>query len=261
MRSKRTFLRRVLSAAALLLPLVARAYGPEGHLIAGIAAERSLCAAAREEVAVLGDGDRLGELGLWADRIRSDETYAVSSPWHYLNIRDGGPLRSFRHPPEGDVLEAIERFKRVLDDRSRPFDERAEALKFLVHFIVDIHQPLHVGRAADRGGNTIEIETVNGMTNLHRFWDSGAVTLARVSVGRYARGLRAAMDEAKVAGAKLDPVVWAEESLALRAAVYDFDVRAGLDAAYIERSVAITRERLALAALRLAGTLNEMFCV
>jgi hypothetical protein len=260
MRSKRTFWRRVSSATALLVPLVARAYGPDGHLIAGIAAEQSLCAAAREEVAVLGDGDRLGELGLWADRIRSNEAYAASLPWHYLNIRDRGSLRSFRHPPEGDVLEAIERFKRVLGDRSRTFDERAEALKFLVHFIVDIHQPLHIGRAADRGGNTIEIEAVDRMTNLHRFWDSGAVTLAGLSIGRYARSLRAAMQEAETAGAKLDPIVWAEESLALRAAVYDFDVRAGLDAAYIERSVAITRERLALAALRLGGTLNEMFC-
>jgi S1/P1 Nuclease len=258
MRPKRMSL-RVAGAAALLVPLLARAYGPEGHLIAGIAAERSLCAAAREQVAVLGGGDRLGELGLWADRIRSDEEYAASLPWHYLNIRDGGSLRTFRHPPEGDVLEAIGRFKRVLADRSRPPDERAEALRFLVHVVVDIHQPLHIGRAADRGGNTIELKSAGEMTNLHRFWDSGAVTLAGLSIGRYARSLRTAMQDMQT-GAKLDPVVWAEESLALRATVYDFDVRAGLDAAYIERSITITRERLALAALRLAGTLNEMFC-
>jgi len=256
-----TTVARRLALAAGLVPVLACAYGPEGHLIAGSAAERRLCAAASAEVARLGGGEGLGELGLWADRIRGDEARRDTAPWHYMNIRDGGSLRAFRHPPEGDVLEAIERFTRALGDRSRSSSERADALKFLVHFVVDIHQPLHVGRASDRGGNTLDVSYAGRTTNLHRFWDSDAVELANLSVARYARGLRADMERAGAAGAELDPAVWAEESLGLRGEVYGFDRRTGeLDAAYLEKAERVTRRRLAEAALRLAGTLNRLFC-
>jgi hypothetical protein len=252
----------VVSVVCLVIaasPLLARAYGPEGHLIASAVAEPRLCAAARSELAALGDGQSLADLGLWADRVRRE--YPESAPWHYMNIPDGADVRAFRHPPEGDVLEAIARFRQVLGDRSRPKAERAAALKYLAHFIVDIHQPLHVGRESDRGGNTIEFPLGRATTNLHRFWDSDVIELTNLSVSRYARSLRARLEAAVEAGAELDPAVWAEESLALRGVVYAFERGAGaLDAAYIERAQSITRDRLALAGLRLAASLNDVLC-
>jgi len=252
-----------LTAVAVLcvLPQLAPAYGPEGHLIAGIAAQPALCPAAREQVAGLGGGEDLARLGLWADRVRSEPRYRETAAWHYLNVADGAVMREFRHPPEGDVIAAIERSRAALRDESRADGERAEALKFLVHFVVDIHQPLHVGRESDRGGNDIELRFRGDTTNLHRFWDTGAIAEAGLSVGRYARDLRAQMRNAAASGASLDPVVWAEESLALRAEVYAFDAERGtIDAAYAQRAASITRRRLAEAALRLAGTLNAVFC-
>jgi hypothetical protein len=262
MRSARSHrLRKALAAAVFALPPLAHAYGPEGHLIAGIAAEQRLCTAARAEIVRLGAGDSLAALGLWADRIRADPTRRETAPWHYINIDDGASLRGFRHAPEGDVLEAIVRFERVLADRTRPDRVRAEALKFLAHFIVDIHQPLHVGRAADRGGNTIEFRLRGRATNLHQVWDSAAIEAANLSVSRYARALRPEMATLAAAGSALDPLTWAEESFALRGAVYAFEARDGeLDAAYVQRAATITRRRLAQAALRLAGTLNALFC-
>lgn len=238
----------------------AHGYGVDGHLIAGTIAETYLCPAARSEVATLGGGERLGELGLWADRVRSVPEYEQSAPWHYMNVEDGGSIARFRHPPEGDVLWAVEHFHDVLGDRSRTPEERGEALKFLVHFVVDLHQPLHVGRASDRGGNAIELRVGGAPTNLHRFWDTDAIELAGMPSERYLELVASRVDLGAVEAA-FDPRAWAEESLALRAEVYDFDRRGRtLTGPYIDFAIRTTEERLALAAARLAATLNGLFC-
>jgi hypothetical protein len=245
---------------ALTAGRLALAYGPEGHLIAGRLAEELLCERARREIAVLGERQDLGELGLWADRIRSDPAYADSAPWHFMNIADGTPLSAFEHPPEGDVLSAIDRFAGRLRDESLGQSERAEALKFLVHFIVDLHQPLHVGLADDRGGNAVQLRFRGESTNLHRLWDTHAIEWTDLTIRSYRRRLR--RDVLAAAGPdSLDPLVWAEESLALRPAVYDFGARnREPNAAYMAFAASTTHDRLAAAARRLAASLNATFC-
>src|SRR5262249_27997043 len=150
----------------------AGAFGPDGHRIAGLLAEPRLCPAARAEVAALTGGEPLAELGLWADMIREERP--ESAPWHYMNIADlrpGGESRAavaaYRSPPEGDVLSAIDRFFTALSNRSLPETQRLDALRFLVHFVVDVHQPLHVGRVEDRGGNQIDVRYGDKVVNLH----------------------------------------------------------------------------------------------
>jgi len=251
--------RRVVALLFVLAPLAAQAYGPVGHLIAGRAAEPMLCQRAAGEIARLTGGEDLGEIGLWADRIRSDEAYADSAPWHYMNIADGEPLAAYEHPPEGDVLFAIERFSARLGDGRLGDAERAEALRFLVHFVVDLHQPLHVGLAEDRGGNTIELRFRGEPTNLHRFWDTDAIAWADLSLDAYVAALSTAARPAP--SPELDPLVWAGESLELRARVYDFGPeRREPPRAYLDFAAETTRERLRLASLRLAATLNAILC-
>lgn len=234
------------------------AYGPQGHLIAGRAAQDLLCERAADTIADLRDGDSLGEIGLWADQIRSNDAYDYAAPWHYMNIADGERLADFTHPAEGDVLWAIGHFSAQLGDTMRSRTERSEALGFLVHFIVDIHQPLHVGLAEDRGGNAIELRYQGETTNLHRLWDTDVIDWTGLSVSDYARSIAA---EPPVRNVSLDPLVWAAESLALRPRVYGYG-RDGREPsrAYLDAAADITRERLALAALRLAGTLNAILC-
>jgi len=229
-------------------------------LIAGRTAEALLCERAQTQISDLADGEDLAEIGLWADRIRSSQKYADTGPWHYLNIATGDQLIDFEHPPEGDVLWAVEVFTERLGDKALSRNERVEALKFLVHFVVDLHQPLHVGLAEDRGGNSIELEFGGEDTNLHRFWDTHAVESSGLSVGAYARLLRRETADAGETQS-LDPLVWAAESLALRARVYDFG-QAGRapPQRYLDFAAQTTRERLRVAAQRLAGTLNGLFC-
>ncbi len=260
------FLAALACAAA---PGAAGAFGPEGHRIAGLLAEPRLGAAARAEVAALGGGQSLAELGVWADVVRKERP--ESAPWHYVNIPDAPPgadplrataaVAAFRDPTEGDVLEAIARFRTQLADRTRSAAERLDALRFLVHFVVDVHQPLHVGRANDRGGNDVAVRYAGTVVNLHRFWDTDVIELRKLSPRRYARGLAPRVDAAAASGAPRD---WAAESLALRSTVYGFGARGAepieLDADYIARAQRITDERLARAGARLAVTLNGVFC-
>ena len=264
----------VLAVATILLSRQAYAFGPKGHEIAGQLAQTKLCPAAERQVAELGRGQSLAELGLWADRIRSQPKWRHTGPWHYLNIDDpsdgdaAAAIRGFVHPPERDVLWAIDQYAAVLADGSARRSARAEALRFVVHFVVDVHQPLHVGRAEDRGGNAVDVRYHDAVVNLHRFWDTDVIELEGLSVARFVRRLAASAQwrSRAFAGARtdLDPAHWAAESLALRPFVYGFehssDRAARLDEKYVAAAERVVEARLALAAARLAGVVNRAFC-
>ncbi len=255
------YLRSMLAAAAASWPAAVPAYGPAGHAIAGDAAEPLLCDTARERVEALADGASLAEIGRWADTIRSDPRYEESAPWHYMNIADDGEIASYRPPPEGDVLWAIEHFRARLADRDLSSAERLEALRFLVHFVADIHQPLHVGREADRGGNTIDVVLDGERMNLHGFWDTDALGLGRRGVEGYVERLAPLVRRLDAELGPGTPEDWADESLDLRAWIYSFDPDAtALAADYVRRAEVLSRMRLAQAARRLAATLNGIFC-
>ena len=251
-------------ASSLTLAAFGQAYGfgADGHRIAGLIAQDRLCTEAEHAVRTLGQGQGLDHLGLWADWIRGDPEWAHSAPWHYMNIPDGELLEDYRHPPEGDILWAISHFAGVLRATDRPPDERRDALRFLAHFVVDLHQPLHVGRESDRGGNRIEVVPGTGEpVNLHRFWDTEAVALAGLDVEGFARSL-AGVIEANAEEWEQDTLLdWALESQALRPDVYDFGGRDNrLSPEYVENTERITRSRLAQAGVRLAVEINRALC-
>ena len=246
----------------LMAPEGAYGFGADGHRIAGIVAMELLCPTAQSEVLALGEGLGLDELGLWADWIRREPQWRHSAPWHYMNIPDGASLKDYRHPPEGDILWAIDRFAGVLSDSGRSYDERRDALRFLAHFVVDLHQPLHVGRESDRGGNRVEVDPGTGNSvNLHRFWDTEAVELSGLSPAEYARSLSGLIDENAEAWSQDTLMDWARESQALRPDVYDFGDRDNpLSREYLENTERITRLRLAQAGVRLAAEINRALC-
>jgi hypothetical protein len=164
-----------------------------------------------------------------------------------------------------DVLVATERFRAELADPDSSFEQRQIAFRFLVHLVADIHQPLHIGRRDDLGGNKVDVRVRGDKTNLHTYWDSYA--LQQIADDPYVYAARLAnRDFRSVAqwGAA-EPIMWAEESKLFRSDVYSFGVDpvtgdAVLDSVYQARAIEIIDLRLSQAGTRLAAVLNGIYC-
>jgi hypothetical protein len=132
--------------------------------------------AQREVTDLLGPGVTLAEITTWADEVRPSRPY--TAPWHYVNIpRDATEYRAARHGAPGCVVSAIDQFLPLLQDPSTGRALREETLRWVVHFVTDLHQPLRV-IAADRGGNDVLLQFMGRQTNLHRLWDGDPINHA-----------------------------------------------------------------------------------
>ncbi len=248
----------LLPAALLIAPGSASAWGPIGHRVVGRIAERHLSAAAARGVAAILGPESLAQVSTWPDEIRSDPAWDRAKPWHFVDIDDGETYETTAKSPAGDVVEAIGRFTRVLQDPRAAAEPKAQALRFLVHFVGDIHQPLHVGRRADRGGNDIQVTWFNGPTNLHQVWDEKIIAETELSFSELADFIDHPTDSEVRAWQASGAVDWARESQDLRARVYAIgDGKLGY--LYADRNDPLVRRRLLQAGIRLAGILNALF--
>jgi hypothetical protein len=260
---------QIIVAGWFLVTLSASAwgYGPTGHIIVGDIAMSYLCDSARSQVAFLLGEERLGGASRWPDWIGRDPEWVKSRPWHFINVGDQKTVESALGNPEGNVLWAIGHFEDELSDTSLPLQRRSEALKFLTHFIADLHQPLHVGRAEDRGGNEIDVIVRGKRSNLHQLWDAefllgmeGGKLAAKVNrVSRLTRGRELEWWPSS----ELD---WARESKEFRPQVYAFPPSADgqpvtLSLAYLVSARTISQQRLAQAGVRLGQKLNQILCI
>ncbi len=231
----------------------------------GVIAEARLCDGARALIAPLLAGNSLANAGVWADGIRDDPAWAHTRAWHFVNAGDREDLAEVVAGSADNVVAAIGQAERDLAQPDLPRERRAQALRFLVHFVADVHQPLHVGRAGDRGGNDIEVGWGNERISLHELWDARAVLRAE---GLSTRDLAAALgalalgqDTRWQASTPLD---WAEESRSYRPLVYGLPQgrsrRVQLDAGYLALARNVIGLRLAQAGVRVAGRLNHLGC-
>ncbi len=165
----------------LLVPPSLYAWGPEGHEIVAIIAEQRLEGDVREQTAALLEGTAFISAASWADQVRNQQT----APWHYVNIAIVDREYDAAQVCHQDqcVIAQIERFRKTLADHAANFKKRQKALKYLIHFVGGLHQPLHAGDNHDRGGNDVQVEflgqTINPSSrkpwNLHAVWDSALV--------------------------------------------------------------------------------------
>jgi hypothetical protein len=257
-------LRHVLTLIALLfgfyLPETATAWGVDGHRLIGDLAQQQLNPKARAEIErllSLEPGATLGSIANWADEHRT----ATDAPWHYVNLpRHGGcRFEAARDCAQGQcVVAAIDRQTAILSARGTDAD-RLKALKYAVHFVADIHQPLHAGFADDRGGNTVQLQAYGRGTNLHAVWDTALVVNWPGGLDRLTRDLEAIIrGPVAVAARGADPARWAEESCRIVEEDWFYPDRRKLDSDYEERAQRIVRARLILASQRLADLLNRV---
>lgn len=255
------FIACIVAALSAVLSPPARAWGPLGHRLVGHLAQSELSPKARAEVARLlrGEADpTLAGVANWADDLRgSDPGFGRrSSPWHYVNLaEDGCRYDAARDCKRGDcVVEAIRRQRAILADRARPAPERAQALKFIIHFVGDIHQPLHAGHAHDRGGNDVQINLDGKGSNLHRLWDSELLATAKLAESEWLTRLRR-LPSPKDSGT--DPARWAEASCRVVLRDGFMPPRAKIGQDYVLRWRPVAEDRLRLAGHALATLLND----
>ena len=256
---------RVVSARVLPIALVfavmagmhvsAFAWGAEGHRLIAEVAEMQLTAVAKAEVdrlLALDSGATLVSVSTWADEVRSPST----AHWHYVNFpRDA----NCRYEPEISCLQgscvvgAIERQVAVLASKA-PDDERLKALKYVIHFVADVHQPLHAGFADDRGGNTYQLQAFGRGTNLHVLWDSGII---KQWPGGLASLQAAVVTAVHRSESSLGARAWAEESCRLVSAQGFYPAGHKLVAEDGADFRPMLVRQLAAAGARLAALLNQ----
>ena len=251
------------------------AWGPKGHQIVGDVAQSRLNEAAKHNLqSLLGDAT-LASIANWADEIKGKrpETFG----WHFVDIpKNAGSFSQARdcyrpdekHPSSKDdhhncIVDRISMFKQVLGDPSAAQADRIEALKFLVHFVGDIHQPLHSVEEA-RGGNDVHVvefgspQCGKGRCNFHFVWDISLIEHTGLSeqdyVARVEQLIAARSLQTKGTGTPED---WANESYRWAQKVW-LNEGGAVDEAYYQANIGIVDERLALAGLRLAAILNEV---
>lgn len=262
-RSRASRRSRALPAVLTLLvlfglPRTSAAWGPNGHRVVARIAESHVAPSTARAIEALIGPESLVRVATWADEIRSDPTWDRAAPWHYINIPEGETLDEVDRAPDGDVLSAIERFAGVLRDPEAADADRATALKFLVHFVGDVHQPLHAGYGADRGGNEVLVLWFGDPTDLHAVWDSELVEHQKLSFSEMAELLDHPTPEQVAEWQAASPREWIAESRALLDRVYDLgDRHLGWD--YAAAATPIVERRLLQAGVRLAGVLDSVF--
>ena len=250
----------IIALAAVLIPSACFAWGRDGHRIVGTIAAKYLTPQAAAAVKDLLGDESLADVSTWADEIRRERKH--TAPLHYANIDPSHDRFDLQRdcPQEGCVVSAIIEYSHILRDENATRQERVEALKFLVHFVGDVHQPLHVSYARDKGGNDIKVWFFDNDTNLHSLWDSGLIRRTQKSWTEYAAELHKRESRKKRIAANLDPAAWATESYKLAVSnAYAIPNSGELGQDYFERNISIVEQRLAIAGVRLAAMLNTIF--
>ena len=251
-------MRNLVLLLAFLLSVEAFGWGPTGHRATGLIAEQYLTAKARKRVAEILGQESLAMVSTWMDEIRSDSTYNYAITWHYTTIPDGKKYEDVASNPDGKVVEMIEKFINDLKSRKLNKQQEVETLKMLVHLVGDIHQPLHVGKPGDRGGNDIKVKWFRNESNLHRVWDSEMIDDTRLSYTELAGSL-GKPDKITVSQWQAASVrKWALEDIALRQQVYAVG-NGNLGYEYSYKHFALAKHRMLQAGIRLAGVLNSIY--
>lgn len=236
-------------------------WGDTGHRVIGYIADKHLSKKACRMVKQILGNESLAMSSTWADFIKSDSVLnAQTSAWHYVNIPDGQTYEQMQKSPQGDVIEAIDRMIKDLQNPNLSIEKKRFALRFLVHLVGDLHQPLHAGRAEDLGGNKIRVRWFGRDSNLHRVWDSDLIEHLNLSYTELAEAINFPTKEQIRLWQSTDHRAWVEESRNLAQKVYDSaknNDNLGYRYAYdFDEDLKL---KLLQGGVRLAGLLNKIF--
>ena len=279
---------QLLGLCSFLHPKSSYGWGKTGHRVVGHIASENLSKSSKKAISALLGHTNLALFSNWADFIKSDPSFRYANPWHYVNFPMESTYQKSKKNKKGDIVQKITFFKEKLkkyhqldkkQKNAKDSPEKREAilaLKFLIHFIADLHQPLHVGLKKDRGGNDLLVKWFQDRTNLHRLWDSDLIDFQKLSYTELASFIL--LKQAKTNWPKkAHTLVWVQESRSHLKDIYkDFFERLKkrgkkssrqtktkdlltLSYTYNHKWFSLIEQRLYLGGLRLAETLNSIF--
>lgn len=272
---------KTLLLALTLTSVNAFAWGPTGHRVVGAVAEKHLDPHVAVKVMKILKGQTLSRVSNWSDEIKSEpETYSHTYNWHYTDWKDEDHNHDETHS-SGKLMTAIKEQMAVLKDPEASIDNKNFALKFIVHLIGDLHQPLHVGNGLDQGGNKCRVTFHKRELNLHQLWDEALIDFTNLSYTELANYVSQGRSKEEYQSWKGGtPIDWALESKILRGQIYPADVNPSekpmslrqycrsdivvqaedmpkLGYEYSYKFVPVIEKRLYQAGLRLATMLNQ----
>lgn len=270
------------------LPQILPAWGANGHRIVAHIAYENLNDRARGRVDAALGNNYLSQVSTWPDYIRAESGWDFTHPWHYMTVQpdetvDDVAEQTARDPDIHDVREAMAFMTEVLEGKQAARQRLTElleknkveplagsldatALAFLIHFIADVHMPLHVGKNRDLGGNRITVLYFGDRYNLHSVWDTQMIESERLSFTEFAAYTAMHTRHRQAEWADDAPEEWMRESIELRERIYNTlydrtDRESGLpDLGYDYQHdfLPVVEERLAAAAYRAAAVLNRV---
>ncbi len=235
-------------------------WGPTGHRAIGKIAENHLKKSVKRKIEKLLQGESLAFVSTYADEIKSDRNYNKYYSWHYVNFPLDGTYETSKKNPKGDIITGIEHCVKVLKDDNAKIEDKRFFLKMLVHLIGDLHQPLHIGRQEDKGGNTIQVRWFNKGTNLHRVWDENMIEEYNMGYNELAENADI-LTKKQVKFLQQGSIIdWVNETHQLTKKVYESakpDENLRYRYSYLHFNT--VRKQLQIGGIRLAKGLNDLF--
>jgi hypothetical protein len=240
------------------------AWGANGHRIIGEVADSYLTKKARKNIAAILGNESMAMSSNWADFIKSDTTLRYLDPWHYINIKMGMEYAAFESYLKQDT--AVDAYTKLnfliaeLKNKNLPAERKLFCLRMLIHIVGDVHQPMHVSRAEDLGGNRIRVQWFGDATNLHAVWDDRIIEQQKLSYTEFAEHINHTTKEQRTAWQQQPMEQWFFESYQLADGIYKSITQPEqrLSFRYSYDFIETVNQQLLKGGVRLAGLLNEI---
>lgn len=255
----------VIVMACIYLPFHTMAWGVLGHRVVGQIAEAYLTKKAKKSIAAILGNESVAMSSNWMDFIKSDTAYRYLYNWHFANIKGGMSQKDVISLLESDTstnaYTKINFIVKELKNNQLSLPDKQLYLRSLIHLVGDIHQPMHVGRLEDLGGNRVKVLWFNDPSNLHQVWDEKLIELQQLSYTEYAAAINFTNQEQRKAWQAEPLSLWFYQSYQHAEKIYA-DVKGAdekLGYNYNFKYIKMLDEQLLKGGVRLAGLLNDIF--
>lgn len=231
-----------------------------GHRTTGEIAQQHLSKKARKAIDKLLNGQSLALVSTFGDAIKADRQHKKFSAWHYVNFPKDKKYTEVEPSEYGDLITGIEKCIEIVKDENSSQDDKVFYLKLLIHLVGDLHQPMHIGKLEDKGGNDIQVQWFNKGSNLHKVWDLNMIEDYGMSYTELAASLPRLTKAQKKFIQQGTIYEWVEESHDIANKIYE-SVEVGEKLFYRYSYVwwDTVEEQLQKGGLRLAKILNEIY--